>query len=189
VCESEDFRLQHPDEWKIITDSIGHPVGMDAALVSYSHRWRLYWTSFFRNDMIPQIRDNFHLNQVLDKEHVARTAIYSDAPPYIPTNTKGIMMSRYVTVKRARNTQSIRDGTGLVRERAANTEMKACERPIILELDRILGFQSGDTDAPELQVLPEATRESIRGGAQGSGSDARMLANILDALPRLPEQR
>ena len=121
MCESEDFRLQHPDEWERVMDSIGHPVGMDAALVSHSHRWRLYWTSFFRNDMIPQVRDSLYLNQVLDKDHVARTAIYTDAPPYIPTNTEGIMMSRYVMVKRARNTQSIRDGIGLVRKRAAHT--------------------------------------------------------------------
>ena len=110
---------------------------MDAAPVSYSHRWRLYWTSFFRNDMIPQDRDNLHL----DEDHVARTAIYSDAPPYIPTNTEGIMMSRYVMVKRARNTQSIGDGTGLVRKRAATTELEAYERPRIQELERILGFQ------------------------------------------------
>jgi hypothetical protein len=68
------------------------------------------------------------------------------------------MMTRYVTVKRARNTQSIRDGTGLVRKRAPNTEMEAYERPRIRELERNLGFQSGDTDAPELQVLPEVTR-------------------------------
>jgi hypothetical protein len=67
--------------------------------------------------------------------------------------------------------------------------MEAYERPRIQELERILGFHSGDTDAPELQVLPEATRESIRGGALGSGSDARMLANILDALSRLLGQR
>ena len=67
---------------------------MDAALVSCSQRWRLYWTSFFGNDMIPQIRDNLHLNQVLDKDHVARTAIYSDTPPYTPANTEGIMMTR-----------------------------------------------------------------------------------------------
>ena len=136
--------------------------------------------------MIPQIRDNLHLNQVLDEDHVARIAIYSDAPPYIPTNTEGIMMTRYVTVKQARNTQSIRDGTGLVRKRAPNTEMEANERPRIRELERNLGLQSGDTDVPELQVLPEVTRESIRGGALGSGSDARMLASILEALPRLP---
>jgi hypothetical protein len=114
---------------------------MDAALVSYLHRWRLYWTSVFRNDMIPQIRDNLHLNQVLDEDHVARTAIYSDTPPYIPANTEGIMMTRYVTVKRARNTQSIRDGTGLVRKRAAITELEAYERPRIQELERILGFK------------------------------------------------
>jgi len=62
--------------------------------------------------MIPQIRDNLHLYWVLDKDHEARTAIYSDTSPYIPANTEGIMMTRYVTVKRARNTQSIRDGTG-----------------------------------------------------------------------------
>ena len=68
---------------------------MDAALVSYSHRWRLYWTSFFGNDMIPQIRDNLHLNQVLDKDHVARTAIYSDTSRYMPANTEGIMMTKY----------------------------------------------------------------------------------------------
>ena len=189
VFESEDFRLQHPDEWKRVTDSFGPPVGMDAALVSYSHRWRLYWTSFFRNDMIPQIRNNLHLNQVLDNDHVARTAIYSDTPPYIPANTEGIMMTRYVTVKRARNTQSIRDGTGLVRKRTATTELEAYERPRIQELERILGFKPGDTDAPELQALPEATRERIRGGALGSGSDARLLTNILEALPRLPGQR
>ena len=81
---------------------------MDAALVSYSHRWRLYWTSFFRNDMIPQDRDNLHL----DEDHVARTAIYYDAPPYIPTNTEGIMLSRYVTVS-GRETHSL-SGTALV---------------------------------------------------------------------------
>jgi hypothetical protein len=95
VFESEDFRLQHLDEWKRVTDSFGHPVGMDAALVSCSHRWRLYWTSFFGNDMIPQIRDNLHLNQVLDKDHVARTAIYSDTSRYMPANTEGIMMTKY----------------------------------------------------------------------------------------------
>ena len=39
------------------------------------------------------------------------------------------MMTRYVTVKRARNTQSIRDGTGLVRKRAATTELEAYENP------------------------------------------------------------
>jgi hypothetical protein len=144
----------------------------------------------FRNDMIPQIRDNLHLNQVLDENHVARTATYSDTPPYMPANTEGIMMTRYVTVKRARNTQSIRDGTGLVRKRAATTELEAYERPRIQELERIMGFKPGDTDAPELQALPEATREGIRGGrALGSGSDARLLTNILDALPRLPGQR
>jgi len=115
---------------------------MDAALVSYAHRWRLYWTSFFRNDMIPQIRDNLHLNlQVLDEDHVACTAIYSDTPPYITANTEGIMITRYVTVKRARDTQSIGDGTGLVRKRAATTELEAYERPRIQELERILGFQ------------------------------------------------
>jgi len=58
-------------------------------------------------------RDNLHLNQVLDEDHVARTALYSDTPRYIPANTEGITMTRYVTLKRARNTQSIRDGTGL----------------------------------------------------------------------------
>ena len=90
--------------------------------------------------MILQIRDNLHLNQVLDEDHVARTAIYSDAPPYIPTNTEGIMMSRYVTAKQARNTQSIWDGTGLVRKRAATTELEAYERPRIHELERILAI-------------------------------------------------
>jgi len=44
--------------------------------------------------MIPQIRDNLHLNQVLDKDHIARTAIYSDNPPYMPANTEGIMPRR-----------------------------------------------------------------------------------------------
>ena len=90
--------------------------------------------------MIPRVRDNLHLNQVLDEDHVARIAIYSDAPPYIPTNTEGIMMSRYVTVKRARNTQSIRDGTGPARKRAATTELEAYERPRIHELERILAI-------------------------------------------------
>jgi len=85
---------------------------MDAALVSYSHRCRLYWTTFFRNDMIPRVRDNLHLNQVLDEDNVARTAIYYDAPPYIPTNTEGIMLSRYVTVS-GRETHSL-SGTALV---------------------------------------------------------------------------
>ena len=103
--------------------------------------------------------------------------------------SSSIMMTRYVTVKRARNTQSIRDGTGLVRKRTATTELEAYERPRIQELERILGFKPGDTDAPELQALPEATRERIRGGALGSGSDARLLTNILEALPRLPGQR
>jgi hypothetical protein len=93
--------------------------------------------------MIPQIRDNLHLHQVLDKDHVARTAIYSDTPPYIPAKTEGIMMTRYVPVKRARNTQSIRDGTGLVGKRAATTELEAYERPRIQELERILGLNQG----------------------------------------------
>ena len=68
-------------------------------------------------------------------------------------------------------------------KRAANTELEAYERPRIQEPEMILGLQPGDTDAPELHTLPEATRESIRGGALGSGSDARMLVKILDALP------
>jgi hypothetical protein len=75
--------------------------------------------------MNPQIQDNLHLNQVL--------AFYDDAPPYIPTkfNTGGRnLMSRYVymTVKRARNTQSIRDRIGLVRKRAAVADMEAYEK-------------------------------------------------------------
>jgi len=88
------FRLQHPDEWKRVTYSIGQPVGMDAALVSYLHHWRLPWSSFFLANMIPQIQDNLHLNQVLDKHRVARTPIYSDAPPCTLTHVAGTMMSR-----------------------------------------------------------------------------------------------
>ena len=115
---------------------------------------------------------------------MARTSIYSDAPPYTPSNTAGILMSRYITVKRARNTQSIRDGIGLVRKRDAITEVEAYERPRTREIERIMGFQTGDADAPELHALPEATRQTVRQGVLRNGTDVRLLTRILYHSPK-----
>ena len=64
ICENDDFSHRFPLDWATVTASLGTPVGMDAALVSYSHRWRLFWSSFFFASMLPRLNKSLHLNHV-----------------------------------------------------------------------------------------------------------------------------
>ena len=91
-------------------------------------------------------------------------------------------MRRYHTVDRRHHRQSIRDGSGLV---AIVNSPGIFERPRLEEIERILGFQAGDTNAPGLQ--PEWSRTTLRWNVLGDCVDVRAIAHILNVLPWSPE--
>ena len=84
------------------------------------------------------------------------------------------------------NTWSVRDGSELVRRRNVPPEEGPHVLPYVEEIERILGFNTGDTDAPELASLTPWFREVARRGVLGKCSDARVLTFIFGFLPWKP---
>ena len=81
--------------------------------------------------------------------------------------------------------QSIRVGSGLVEIRSSPFHYK---RPQVEDIERILGSQTGDTNARD---LPEGIRTSMRWNALGRYCtprcfDARAMAHILNELSWSP---
>jgi len=182
LCENVVFSNKFPDAWALINDSLGTPVIFDAALVSFAHRLRAFWSSFFMRSMIPEPRDDMRLQDVLDEDHVPRVALYSDKAPHAKFNVVGRRMTKYVTAVRRWETHNIRDGSGLVRVRGTSRFV----RPRVEELERILGFQRGDTLTPGLRMLPKFASDLIRWGVLGNCIDANALTHVFSFLPSLP---
>jgi hypothetical protein len=61
-------------------------------------------------------------------------------------------------VVRAYETQSIREGPGLLLDRESGHEV----RPYVEEVERILGYEVGDTLSPALQEMPKWQSDMIR---------------------------
>ena len=162
-----EFRDSFPQAWRITNRSLGNPVVWDVALISLAPGMIAVWSSFFTPTNVPVCDMNIQLADALDRDHVPRSALYTDAAPYAEINVIPHPMRRYVAVDNTRILQSIRDGSGLVERRSSPGQF---ERPRVEEMERILGFQTGDTDAPE---LPEGLRTSSRQIALGSCFDVR----------------
>ena len=169
----------------MVTESLGQPVIFDAALVSYAHRLRAFWSSFLMQHMIPRgvLRGDLRLADVLHADHIPREALYSDAPPFACFNVRGQRMEKYVTAVRFWDTHSIRDGSGLVEMRESRGVFV---RMRVEELEVVLGFAEGDTAAPEIMALPRFASECIRWGVLGNCIDANALTFVFSHLPDLP---
>ena len=154
----------------------------DAALVSYAHRLRAYWSSFFTVDDVPELDMGITLADVLHPNHMPRRAMYTDSHPWARCNTRGFPMTRYVTVVRAYDTHSIRDGPGLVLDRRTGIPT----RPFVEEVEQILGYEVGDTFPPELRQLPKWQSDRIRLAVLGNVIDVRALTHIFSLLPAQP---
>ena len=139
-------------------------------------------------DHIPDLNMDISLAQILDPRHRPRMAQYTDRPPFAQCNVANRRMVRYVTAVRFYETHSIRDGAGLVEIRRPGSFRgpPEYERPSIGELERIMGFNTGDTDAPQLQALHEWARDVLRWGVLGNCIDANVLTYIMGFLPPSP---
>ena len=91
-------------------------------------------------------------------------------------------MTRYVTVVRAYDTHSIRDGPGLVLDRRSGIPT----RPFPEEVEQILGYEAGDTLPPTFHALPKWVSDRVRLAALGNVIDVRALTHILSRLPAEP---
>jgi len=173
---------ERPDTWGIANQSLGLPVVWDVALITLHHRMLAIRSSFFTTADVPDCDMNMHLALALDQDHAPRRALFADNPPSTVINVTMQPMRRYHTVDRRHHRQSIRDGSGLV---AIVNSPGIFERPRLEEIERILGFQAGDTNAPGLQ--PEWSRTTLRWNVLGDCVDVRAMAHILNVLPWSPE--
>jgi hypothetical protein len=151
----------------------------DVALVSLHHRIIAVRSSFHSMADIPDCDMNMHLALALDQDHTPRRAVFTDRPPFTIINVVMQPMRRFHEVNNSRHS---RDESGLV---AMMDHPGRYERPRVEEMERILGFQTGDTNAPGLH--PEWSRTTLRWNALGDCDDVRAIAHILDALPWSPE--
>jgi hypothetical protein len=181
-CENVVFSEKFPNAWNLVNHPLGDPVVWDAALISYSHRLRAYWTSFFTQEDVPDLDMGIKLKDVLHADHIPRRAMYTDVHPWAGCNTRGLPMTRYVTVVRAYETHSIREGPGLVLDRELGLQV----RPYVEEVERILGYEVGDTLSPDLQEMPKWQSDRIRLAVLGNVIDVRVLTHIFSFLPNQP---
>ena len=56
-------------------------------------------------------------------------------------------------------------------------------RPFVEEVERILGYEAGDTFPPELRELPKWQSDRIRLAVLGNVIDVRALTHIFSRLP------
>ena len=182
LCENVVFRDKFPEAWELINASLGEPVIFDAACVSYAHRLRAYWSSFFMHSMRPEPRDDLRLSHVLHADHYPRKALYTDRAPHALFNVRNQPMAKYVTAVRRWETHNIKDGSGLVRVVGSGAHV----RPRVEGLEVILGFEEGDTAAPEIMSYPRYASDVLRWAALGNCIDANALAYIFSFLPLFP---
>ena len=134
------------------------------------------------HSMRPEPRDDLRLSHVLHADHYPRKALYTDRAPHALFNVRNQPMAKYVTAVRRWETHSIKDGSGLVRVVGSGAHV----RPRVEELEVILGFEEGDTAAPEIMSYPRYASDVLRWAALGNCIDANALAYIFSFLPLFP---
>jgi hypothetical protein len=175
-----DFRVEFPRAYEIAIGTLGTPVVWDVALISLAPAMLAVWSSFFNQTNVPDLDMSLQLADVLDPAHTPRNALRSDTHPNAEINVITFPMRRYVAVDNTHRQQAIRDGSGLVELRSSPRHY---ERPSAEELERIIGFQTGDTNAHD---LPHGQRKSLRTNWLGRCFDVRAMTHTINELPWSP---
>ena len=146
-----------PGSFRAVCGAFGTPLKFDAALVSPSHRLRLYWISWLKDKKDrPQAKDDADWESALDSDHVPPFARSSDKSPFAAFNRTGFKARKAPTVLSRPNCKSIRDG----RAKVFNIIEGQLELPRVHELEKMLGLLPGATDHPDVS---EAERRAAIG--------------------------